>query len=189
GAVNLTGQLAGLDLLSRDELRARLGTGQALNPRRLSSNDITAISQNSPTLNGEVSVKPPDIDPSRGLVALPTEVTDAANQISSACPTSAEAADRLGSFIVSGRGGLPPNPTDLLSDDNTLTDWVTSTAKTPVQIPRSADRRAIVEAQGWSVSPDGKVMLVAPSENQAAGSPLTPSPCLSTLRDTPRDDR
>ena len=55
GAVNIFGQLAGLDLLSRDELQARLDTtnAQKLDSSRSPANDITAISQTAPTLNGQ----------------------------------------------------------------------------------------------------------------------------------------
>ncbi|NJR66558.1 MAG: S-layer family protein [Leptolyngbyaceae cyanobacterium CRU_2_3] len=135
--MNIAGQLAGLDLLSRDQLQARLGNSdsQNLDPRNLPTNDITAISQTAPTLNGQVNVDPPDVDPSQGLIELPTVLIDATDQISSACPTSAEAADRLGSFIVSGRGGLPPSPTDLLSDENLLTEWVALNSATNPDCP------------------------------------------------------
>ena len=175
GAVNITGQLAGISLLSRDELQARLGTtnSQNLDSRSLSTNDITAISQKAPTLNGQVTVNPPNVDPSRGLVELPTTPIDTPNQLSQVCPTNTQEADRLGSFIISGRGGLPPSPTDLLSNDNILSEWVTPGESGHAQAASPAPSPAIVEAQGWVVDAQGKVRLVAQSASQA----IAPASC------------
>ena len=180
GAVNITGQLAGISLLSRNELQARLGTtnSQNLDPSDLPTNDITAVSQNAPTLNGQVTVNPPNVDPSRGLVQLPTTPIDATRQIASACPTNTQQADRLGSFIVSGRGGLPPSPTDLLNNDNTLTEWVTAGESGHVtEVPAPAPSQAIVEAQGWVKEANGEIRLIAAPPTSA--STLHPENCRS----------
>jgi filamentous hemagglutinin family protein len=178
GAVNITGQLAGISLLSRNELQVRLGTtnSQNLDPSDLPTNDITAISQNAPTLNGQVTVNHPNVDPSRGLIQLPTVPIDATNRIASACPTNTQQADRLGSFIVSGRGGLPPSPTDLLSNDNVLTEWVTPNPQAnhaAIEPPVVTDKAAIVEAQGWVKDANGEIRLVA-ADPAAASAPNPP---------------
>jgi len=82
------------------------------------TNDIDISSDQG--LQGTVTLNVPNTDPNRGLAELPTVPTDISNRIAAGCPTSAEEADRLGSFIVSGRGGIPASPIDLLSEDNTL---------------------------------------------------------------------
>ena len=125
GAVNITGQLAGLDLLNRDELQARLGTtnDQKIDPSRLPTNDITAISQTAPTLNGQVTLNPSNVDPSRGLVELPTSVVDRSTQIVRGCTPRGQESGR---FVVTGRGGLPLSPDEALRDRTILSPgWVT----------------------------------------------------------------
>jgi large exoprotein involved in heme utilization and adhesion len=64
--------------LSRAELEKLLGTTDPtqLDPFNLPTNNITAISQVNPDLNGQVSITLPEIDPSRGLSPLPNSVTD-----------------------------------------------------------------------------------------------------------------
>jgi large exoprotein involved in heme utilization and adhesion len=128
------------------------------------TNDIDASSQFG--LNGNIDINQLNTDPSRGLTELPNVPTDVTNQIAAACPTTVEEADRLGSFIVSGRGGLPPNPTELLGDDNILTEWVTSSEPGSVRIEIPESNQPIVEAQGWVVNPQGKIMLVAQAAPQ-----------------------
>jgi hypothetical protein len=72
--INATG-IYGIAPLSRLDLVWLRPTD--LDPRQLPTHDITAISQTNPTLNGQVNLNTPDVDPSRGLVALPLEVLNA----------------------------------------------------------------------------------------------------------------
>lgn len=127
------------------------------------TNDIDASSQFG--TNGEITINRPDVDPSRGLAELPADVVDASDQIAQVCPTGTEAADELGEFIITGRGGLPPSPNDTLSDDNVLTEWVTpdrSTEQPATEVSLSPNPDApIVEAQSWVVNAEGEVALVA----------------------------
>ena len=127
------------------------------------TNDIDVSSDQG--LQGTVTLNIPNVDPSRGLTELPTVPIDATNQIADACPTTVQEADRLGSFIVSGRGGLPPSPIDLLSEDNVLTEWVTSRpeSRATVEVPTALPNQAIVEAQGWVKGENGEIRLVAKS--------------------------
>ena len=137
-------------------------------------NTITATSNSG--VQGRVTLNTPNVDPSRGLVELPTTPIDATNRIASACPTNTQQADRLGSFIISGRGGLPPNPIDLLSDDSVLTDWVTSNSELhDAAIEASAaESDAIVEAQGWIRGDNGEIQLIAATP---ASPPLHSTSC------------
>ena len=139
-----------------------LGLSQRAAIQNNGTNDIDASSRFGAP--GSVTINQPAVDPSRGLAELPTTTIDATRQMASACPTNTQEADRLGSFIVSGRGGLPPNPIDLLSSDNVVTDWVTSNSKprdTAVELPPAEPRGAIVEAQGWIRGNNGEIQLVA----------------------------
>lgn len=128
------------------------------------SSDITAFSQQNPALSGEVEINAFNPNLSRGIVALPTVPTD--TQVVQACqPGGSQASSE---FVVTGRGGLPPSPTEALSSDAIQIDWVTLNTElenrsslgvsknttTPESMP-------IVEAQGWVFRSNGEVMLTA----------------------------
>jgi filamentous hemagglutinin family protein len=150
------------------------------------TNDIDASSQFGE--QGTVILDTPD-DPSRGLIELPAEVTDAARLIAQSCR---EAIANGSEFYITGRGGIPPSPLDVLSGEVILTrlaerledpqearsldSHLAAAATPPITLP-------IVEAQGWIVQPDGAIALVAavPSAGSTSlGSGLSflsPSTC------------
>jgi filamentous hemagglutinin family protein len=147
---------------SRAELDQLL-EGPPLDPIRLPTNDITAISQQNPTLNGVVTLNTPDVDPSRGLVALPENLTDPSRQIAQGCVPRGVTAS---SFVDTGRGGLPPSPTDPIVPAATLTDWISLPPDRPPAaaihpVPPDRPPTEIIEAQGWIVDANGDVILVA----------------------------
>jgi filamentous hemagglutinin family protein len=167
GRVQITAQgIFGLVPRSLEELKTLLGTDNPnqLNPARLPSSDITAISQIDPSLSGQVTVNTPDIDPSQGLVSLPVVPVDI--QVSQACTPSGN--QQQSEFVVTGRGGLPQNPGDALNTDAVQVDLVTlnpqfaqpstpsvsTTSTSPTPTP-------IVEAQGWAIAANGEVILTA----------------------------
>ncbi|HEY9724991.1 MAG TPA: S-layer family protein, partial [Chroococcales cyanobacterium] len=128
--------------------------------------DITASSQYG--VQGTVTLNTPNVDPSRGLTNLPTEVIDASNQIAQNCRPGSTAASKQSSFVITGRGGLPLNPTEALSSDNIQVDWVslTPTEDNPSTTevsnhPTSATPAPLVEAQGWVMNEKGQVVLTA----------------------------
>ncbi|MEH2451925.1 filamentous hemagglutinin N-terminal domain-containing protein [Nostoc sp.] len=152
------------------------------NPNNLLTNDITAFSQQNPSLNGTVQINSPDADPSRGLVELPVNLVDASKQIVADCNSGAKIA--RSSFIMTGRGGLIADPTQpLIADDAVLADWITLSPESQnhadsipkravVQAQRNTDKKSqkvnsvnertqIVEAQGWVIDANGNVVLVA----------------------------
>lgn len=124
------------------------------------TNDIDASSQFG--VQGTVTINQPNVDPSRGLTELPTDVIDLANQINQVCPTPT-ISDQPSEFIVTGRGGLPPNPTTPLSGEALLADWVTLEPGTAIseQSTVSASDPLLVEAQGWQIGAQGEVIFVA----------------------------
>ncbi len=126
----------GLVPRSRTDLEILLGTSdpQRLNPQDVSTSDITAISQQNPTLNGEVVLNS-TINPNQGLTQVPKEPR--ATDIADSCQVSngKEAVQ----FYDIGRGGLPPRPEDPLSMD--LIEWhqpPTSKAHIPPLKPLTA---------------------------------------------------
>jgi large exoprotein involved in heme utilization and adhesion len=78
-------------------------------------------------------------------------------------------ASQQGEFIITGRGGIPANPRELLPGEAVLSaDWLTLDTETEsdaeVETPtksESSSPQPIIEAQGWIVDRDGKVILTA----------------------------
>ncbi|MHC5736815.1 two-partner secretion domain-containing protein [Nostoc sp.] len=153
-----------------------------INPNNLRTSDITAFSQQNPTLNGTVQINSPDADPSKGLVELPVNLVDASQQIAAGCDSGGKIA--RSSFITTGRGGLVADPTQpLIAEDAVLADWIALSPenqkrasgiqkKVVVQAQRNIEEKSqkanfvneptqIVEAQGWVIDANGNVVLVA----------------------------
>lgn len=154
---------------SRSELERLLG-GPPLDPQRLPTNDITASSQFG--LSGSVTLNILNVDPSRGLVTLPSSLSDPSQQIAPACHSNRGTSS--GHFIATGRGGIPLSPEEPLEPRTYSQAWVPLPAETqegttgdpaitpaPQQFSGPPNSEPIVEAQGWSVQADGTVELVA----------------------------
>ena len=169
-----------ISALSRSQIEQLLGTidPNQLNPISLSSNDITAISQVNPNLNGQVSITSPEIDPSRGLSPLPNNVTDPSDRIDPNCSTKAIANN---SFTNVGRGGIPASPKTPLNEENIATNWVglnpqdtrSATAivtSMPAQLPQP-----IVEAQAWRRDINGDIVLLTGTSAVRLPRPFQPS--------------
>ncbi|MBW4449143.1 MAG: filamentous hemagglutinin N-terminal domain-containing protein [Spirirestis rafaelensis WJT71-NPBG6] len=128
------------------------------NPTSLS--DITASSEFG--LDGTIELNTPDIDPNSALINLPTVPVD--TELAQGCnsPNYAQS-----SFIITGRGGLPPNPKDILTPDAVEVDWVTlnpnfDNRKSPsVSTPTKPTPEPIVEATGWVFNAKGQVVFTA----------------------------
>ena len=167
--INATGIL-GIAPVSRQDLE-RLRPLD-LDPSQLSTNDITAISQQNPLLSGTVQINTPDIDPGRGLVPLPTVTEEVPRLVSSNCRDFNEI-NGGSSFTVTGRGGLPPNPTEPLTSDVVWSDTrplVTITQqhqrRTHAAKPRSKPQAiAIVPATAWVINGNGEVKLISSAIN------------------------
>jgi filamentous hemagglutinin family protein len=160
--------------------RSRANLAQALNtadptkldPTRLLTNDITAISQGSPTLNGTVTLNTPDVDPSRGLASIPVDLVDPSSMIVRNCVVGSDR--EVSRFASIGRGGLPPNPNESLSNsglwqDGRWQDTRASTQNTEKVEAKTLARAApteIVEATTWLRNQDGSIkFVVQPSGN------------------------
>ncbi|MBD2164925.1 filamentous hemagglutinin N-terminal domain-containing protein [Calothrix membranacea FACHB-236] len=165
----------GLATLTRQELEQKLGTTdpEKLNSQFLASNDITAISQTNPQLNGIVSISSPDIDPSKGIVSLPTNASDPSQQIAQSC--GAVIGKVASAFTDIGNGGLPPKPDELLSSDtvwqdirlrNSTTEQgnITQATVNPVK-PKSV---LIMPATGWVFNDNGEVTLISHTPKSSA---------------------
>jgi filamentous hemagglutinin family protein len=139
--------------------------------------DITASSDLGPQFSGTVEIRTPDVDPSRGLVKLPTRV-DNSQKIAATCEPT-----RGNSFVITGRGGLPQDASQPLSGgavwqdlrlaDSPLQGEMAGSGNLPGTLPATAlaeerlgkpfakAANQIVEARGWSIDADGTVSLIA----------------------------
>ncbi|MEQ8757187.1 MAG: filamentous hemagglutinin N-terminal domain-containing protein [Coleofasciculus sp. G1-WW12-02] len=122
------------------------------------TNDIDASSEFGAP--GQITINSLVIDPSQGLIELPTDT--AAPQLDQTCSPSQSGKNE---FTVTGRDGLPPSPTDILTPEQPLADLgtpVNSTATQPTPTPTPpASPKPIVEAQGWIIDEQGNITLVA----------------------------
>jgi filamentous hemagglutinin family protein len=167
--------------LSREELQ-RLRPDD-LNPRKLQTNDITAISQEKPELSGQVNINTLNSDPNRGLFTLSTGVVEPSTLIASGCGAFGGGGSE---FTVTGRGGLPPSPDEPLTGDAVWTDARLTNIvggqkpKASVPTPSKANTVEIVPATGWVFNGKGQVTLISNVSNssprQIGSSPTCQQP-------------
>ncbi|MEO1621962.1 MAG: S-layer family protein, partial [Cyanobacteria bacterium J06632_3] len=147
--------------------------------------DITASSEFG--VSGIVNIENSATAPESGLVKLPDTVADPDSEIVAGC------ADTQGQFVASGRGGLPPGPTQMVlhhqpwrdlraiarpsvSSNRTSTNHVAETnhIRPDTQSTASASMR---EAIRWQTDSQGRTILLA--SDTTAPSIDTPT-CLSS---------
>jgi filamentous hemagglutinin family protein len=167
---------------SLENLEKLLGTTDPskLNTQLLRTNDITAISLTNPTLSGQINIITPDIDPSRGLIPLPTVTEQNPKLVSSGCAAFNEA-EGGSQFIITGRGGLPPGPDQPLTSEAIWTDTrlPVTTAQQHQHKTHAAKPKpqpiAIIPATGWVRNDKGEVTLISTATNATAVN--TPTSC------------
>lgn len=145
---------------------------------------ITASSNQG--IDGVVSVNTPDLQPTQGLIALPMEMLNIANLVFEECGIGTSQSE----FIVTGRGGLPPNPTDPFNGDRILADLGTGQSNRDLTPQRFTGDRAsiipptppLVEANTWAIAPNGQLILTrAPTPNPSGDRWDTPTDCHERL--------
>ncbi|MBF2066000.1 MAG: filamentous hemagglutinin N-terminal domain-containing protein [Calothrix sp. C42_A2020_038] len=160
----------------REELTKVFGSDPLkIDPQGLPTSDITAISQQNPTLNGQINISTFDVDPNRGLSRLPIETSEL--KLAQSCIS--QTGIRGNKFTIVGRQGLPVDPRGFLRNENIYADWIalpgsnsTSVEANRLSIQRkvtsaSLDKLKInsptrvIEAKGWVVDNNKNVVLVA----------------------------
>jgi filamentous hemagglutinin family protein len=148
--------------------------GIEFRPLRTPKNDITASSEFG--VAGEVIINQLAVDPAQGLDALPENLVDVEGLINQdLCKPAREGS----AFSVTGRGGLPENPLDILSPEATVVEWATPEGRQQgnhrqppsSNLQPSTSNGQLVEAQGWIIAPDGTVILTAHSSSATPQSP------------------
>ena len=157
----------------RIDITAQGILGLEIRNRLTPLSDITAFSELSPTLNGEITLNTPNVDPSQGTIELPQTIIDP-----DALIAQNPCLQRKGSeFIVTGKGGLPVNPNQVLNADAVEIDLVETAPLTTTEKQASINNsnnisnqktvsinNKIVPARGWVVSGD-EVILTAYAAN------------------------
>ncbi|MBW4468323.1 MAG: S-layer family protein [Pegethrix bostrychoides GSE-TBD4-15B] len=153
--------------------------GTQVRPRLTSRSDITASSALGTQFSGTVQLNAPEINPSQEFVQLSDRFINASSQIVAVCTETAD-----NQFVVTGRGGLPEAPIQLLrggtiwEDLRTpAVDHVTSSMTSRMtnresNLEREAEPEInrsepeLVEAAGWQIDQSGQVILVSQANAQ-----------------------
>ncbi|MDZ8092202.1 MAG: S-layer family protein [Nostoc sp. DedQUE05] len=137
--------------------------------------DITANSARGSEFNGVVQLNTPDVNPSHGLTALPTNIIDTSQLIANSCIGRSKRPE--GKFVITGNGGLPVMPDDpsiapyqtyqiptvqsasiSTPQENALAPENPTTSNKPYHSVKFAP---LIEAQGWVYGANGEVILTA----------------------------
>ncbi|MEO1430748.1 MAG: filamentous hemagglutinin N-terminal domain-containing protein [Cyanobacteria bacterium J06633_8] len=132
--------------------------GLEFRDRLTPDSDITASSQLG--VNGTVEINNITIDPNSGLVKLPT-LKEQSKQIANGCSSNNES-----SFVATGRGGMPQNPTEYVDLNRTWSDIRDLSAyrkqdNNTVENTEISNKPAIVEATGFIRNENGEIELAA----------------------------
>lgn len=133
-------------------------TSQAL--FRSPDSGITASSQLG--INGRVRINTLDIEPSQGVVELPTEIIDLEGLIANSCIERRPV--QKGSFVITGSGGLPTLPEDPANSlfmTYTIPDQEAPDARSDARktITNSSNSIPTVEAAGIYRLASGQIFL------------------------------
>ncbi|AFY54829.1 filamentous hemagglutinin family N-terminal domain protein [Rivularia sp. PCC 7116] len=133
--------------------------GTQFREQQTTKSDITATSELGAEFNGVVELNTPGVDPNSGLVELSAELTDSSQNIASGCISKAGS-----NFVVTGRGGIPQNPSHKLIANRIWLDirnFSASKNKNIDEISEIPNKPEIVEATGFVRHPNGEVELIA----------------------------
>lgn len=136
---------------------------------RTPESDFTASSELG--IDGRLEI----ITPNRRLEELPADFQ--VGEIAQGC--EAVRGQKLSRFVITGRGGLPPNPKDALSSDDLQVPWIPLHGGENSSISGVATKATrttpLVEAQSWAIDEQGQVVLTATNINH--GSWQIPNVC------------
>ena len=168
GTIQITAQaIFGLTPRTFEELRMLLGTDNPseLDPGKLPTSDITAISQANPELSQQPSLNELGNRPNSNAVELPSDV--GSPELAQGCQIDPDRPQNT--FVVTGRGGVPPLPNEALDDRDLDVGLVTLDPTRSDPRPRFSASSAssatllpspLIEAQGWTRDESGDIALV-----------------------------
>ncbi len=143
------------------------------------SSQITATSALG--IDGSVQVNT-QVDPTQGVVRLSATVIDAESLVAQNLCAATTEEKQGSSFVITGKGGLPPDPTQPLtvlrgnvgweSNKQRDTKVVMSESQQPVVVYRRLETQNLPEirqAMGWVMTQSGKVILTTATSSTNTG--------------------
>jgi large exoprotein involved in heme utilization and adhesion len=139
------------------------------------TNDINASSRFS--LDGNITINTPDLNPVQGVNELPQNVVEPEQTTEQACEANREAAAKNG-LVINGKGGIPTTPDQPLTSQNLIVNGeITSASAIPEPIETSQGK--IQLARGIKVTKDGGVILTPyPTNNARERIPVIKRNCI-----------
>ncbi|MEM1169222.1 MAG: filamentous hemagglutinin N-terminal domain-containing protein [Cyanobacteria bacterium P01_H01_bin.35] len=141
------------------------------------SSQITASSALG--IDGTVEINT-QVDPTQGVVALSPELIDAGSIVAQNLCLPNQDGIASSSFVITGKGGLPPNPNQQLTVLRGVVDWETEDRKiisggkkpTVVVYQRQETKNLpeISQATGWVMTEDSNITLTSTSYTLKPGS-------------------
>jgi filamentous hemagglutinin family protein len=151
-------------------------------------NNINISASSNFGLDGTVTIVTPEVDPTTGVLELPATPIDAESLIAKdVCRIEDGKIARGSSFIITGKGGLPPSAEDPPINSYRIVGWETlseeqDNSTVGMRSRPQTDERGeetypvIQEAQGWKRLSDGTLLLVAQATTVTPQSPEGTSP-------------
>ena len=132
---------------------------------------ITATSQKG--INGVISIQNPNVDTKSVLASLPTQITNPTRQITASCPATSG-----NHFVITGRGGLPNDPTTTLRGETLWTDLRTPLPpKHQIYPAKIVQLAPIIEATGWVRNQQGEISLIVTPAPKTVAQPWQQIAC------------
>jgi filamentous hemagglutinin family protein len=125
-------------------------------------NDITASSEFG--VNGMVQVNTIGVDPNSGLTTLSVSLVDPSQKVVAGC-----ADNQNSSFVATGRGGVPADPTRIVNADRTWSDFrPVDVSNAVTSVPKEIAIAPLVEASTWQLNAQGQPQLIATGPNSSS---------------------
>jgi len=123
-----------------------------------STNDINASSDLS--LDGNVTISTPDINPLQGATELPQNVVETGETTAQACQSNRDLdSDEKNGLTIAGKGGVPPAPELALDSQNITLNGDNVEEISAITEPVKTSQGAIQPARGINVTDSGEVIL------------------------------
>ena len=127
-------------------------------------------------INGTIQFNNLITNPVLGLIDLPEALVDNSNLIAQGCP--ANLSPKASKFVVTGRGGLPENPSDPLNRNTTWSDSRlmpiekrVSHSEIDSPAKSAASSSPLIEATHWALNQRGEVTLIAATPETSTNIP------------------
>jgi len=127
------------------------------------TNDINASSEFS--LDGNITIRTPDLNPVQGDIELPTQVINPEQTVAQACQADRQTAAK-NRFVIKGKGGIPVEAGSFLDSQNILIE-VESSLQSATPQPIETSQGKIQPARGVKLTDSGEVILTAYRTNNS----------------------